>query len=158
MRLFTAYADLRAALDLPSDHPGAFRFLPQFMPAGFRCADCKRDVLFMMNGGTGYARTAANEMICYACADAQQVAKMAAHIDGPFYCYLARDGRTITTWTGCYLGRVLHSSSSRAGWHGAEIWRFRVIDASGREWNGRGAGPGMECTIRLAACSKPRAA
>lgn len=39
--------------------------------------------------------------------------------------------------------------------YGAPMGR---CDSAGREWNGRGAGPGMACTLRLAACSKQRAA
>lgn len=158
MRLFESYSDLRAALDLPADAPGAFRFLTQFMPAGFRCDGCGEEVAFQTDGGTGYARTDDNAMICYACADKRQAADMAAHTSGPFYCYLSGDGRSVTTWTGGYLGRVLHSNSNRSGWRGSEVWRFRVRDAAGREWNGRGAGPNMSCTLRLAASSKQRAA
>lgn len=157
MRVFETYAALSAALTLAADAPGAFRFKSEFMPAGFRCEGCQRAVLFMTECGTGYARTVDNGMICYACADKRQAADMAAHTSGPFHCYMDRDGRNVTTWTGGYLGRVLRSNSSRSGWHGSEVWRFRVRDAAGWEWNGRGAGPGRACTLRLAAVRKPRA-
>lgn len=56
MRHFDDYAGLQAALNLPADAPGAFRFLPQFGPASFRCADCGHGMLNTSgNGGTGYA-------------------------------------------------------------------------------------------------------
>jgi hypothetical protein len=94
----------------------------------------------------GHGRTD-GAMHCYACCDAMARADMLDR-SKPFCAYLASDARTVTTWTGGRLGTVSAHTSSRVGWHGAEIHRFHVCDVHGNLWHGRGSGPGMVCTLR----------
>jgi hypothetical protein len=81
MRVFYTYAELRFACDLAPDAPGAFRFLPAYGPAGFRCSQCqktKRLPTDGKSGGTGYAVTRDDAAICYACASENERAAMVA--------------------------------------------------------------------------------
>jgi hypothetical protein len=152
MRHFENYAQLSAALDLPADAPGAFRFAPAYGPATFYCVACKARCLLDTVGGftPGYAQKRdSDDMVCYPCADALQVAEIRDSA-GPFYCYVSSDGKRVTTWTGGTLGTVTNYGESRAGWNGGTIARFHVTDVHGRKWYGRGGGRGMCCTLRLA--------
>lgn len=148
MRVFNTYQELRAALDLPDDDRRAFRFLPEFAPAGFVCATCKKTIPFPFSGGcTGYGLDNDKSMHCYACCNAKDRAKLLT-TTGPFYVYLNSDGTAVISWPGGELGRVHCLTVSRNGWHGAEIARFHVRDVHGQWWQGRGAGRGMACTLR----------
>jgi hypothetical protein len=141
-RHFDNYAALNAALD-----SGAFRFLPQFGPASFQCADCGPRPLETSGNacGTGYAIYGDDTMICYACADARQRAELLDR-SGPFSCYVSSDGRTVTTWTGGKLGDVV--SSSLGGGFGDRMLHVRVRDVHGGLWHGKGAGAGMSIRLR----------
>jgi len=158
MKTFKNYAELQAALALPAEAPGAFRFFPAYGPAAFRCSDCGHAMLDTSEGALtpGYALTRTNEMICYPCADNRQRAEI-RDAAGPFYAYLACDGKRVTTWTGGTLGDVSSLGVSRSGWHGSEIARFHVRDIHGQWWQGRGAGRGVACTLRRMKSRSPQA-
>lgn len=129
-------------------NPCAFRFKPEYMPAGFKCCDCGAVRMFPREGFvTGYARVDGNQLCCYECVDARQRAAIAKR-PSVFYAYLSSRGDSVTTWSGGELGQVYCMGNSRSGWHGANIARFHVRDAHGNWWQGRGAGRGIVCTLR----------
>lgn len=66
----------------------------------------------------------------------------------PFFCYLSRDGKTVTGWKGNVLGNVQRLTVG--GGFGNCIHHIRVTDVHGGEWYGRGPGLGMY--TRLRAC------
>lgn len=86
-------------------------------------------------------------MHCYACCHAMDVQQLLDR-SKPFGAYLSGDGRTVTNWPGGALAQVYNLDSSRSGWHGSRIYRFRARDVHGNWWSGRGAGQGMYCTLR----------
>ena len=145
IRKFDSYADLQSALALPVGEPGAFRFLPEYAPAHFKCADCGHGEL-RTGGGTGYA-VVDNAMLCYACCDNRQRAELKTHA-GPFYGYLSSDCARVTTWSGGALMTITHADYSDNGWHGSRIYSVRARDCHGNMWHGRGAGPSMVITMR----------
>lgn len=154
MQIFDIGHHLDSALQAPEFHahgernPCAFRFKPEYAPAGFKCCDCGAVRLFNIGGvGTGYARVDGNQLCCYECVDKRQLAELAKR-PAAFTVYLSSDGRHVITWSGGILGRVHSLGVSRSGWHGAEIARFHVCDAHGQWWQGRGAGRSMVCTLR----------
>ena len=65
-----------------------------------------------------------------------------------FYCYVDSHANSVTGWKGNKLGTISNYDENPSGWHGATIARFRVLDASGNWWQGRGAGKNMCCTLR----------
>ena len=142
---FDNHAELQRALDA-----GTFRFLPEFGPASFKCADCGHGELDMSgNIDTGYAlRDGA--MLCYGCADVRQRHDMLDRSQ-PIAAYIASDGRSVTTWTGGKLGDVVSRSSVRltrlSYTHGSHMLAIRVRDPYGGEWYGRGS-PGLSVTLR----------
>lgn len=147
MRIFDTYTELRTALDLPALAPGAYRFANQYGRAGFVCAGCGVVRLFPVDSfSTGYGKQH-GQFFCFDCCTAGDLARLEAR-PAVFYAYLSGDRRTVSNWPGRELARVTQIGHSRAGWHGAEIWRFRAVDKFGQWWTGRGAGPGMCCTLR----------
>jgi hypothetical protein len=152
LRIFDTYAELSAAYALPADAPGAYRSL-----AAFRCDDCNAIKMLPKSDGTGcasgYALTPKphDRMVCYICADAQQREDLRDR-SRSFGAYLASDGRTIATWTGGELGRVIWSNpctlTRRSFWHDSRSYRsVRVRDVHGAYWFGRGS-PGVCITLR----------
>jgi hypothetical protein len=82
--------------------------------------------------------------MCYDCADTAQRAELLT--ERTHTGYLGRDGRTITTWTGGLLARVISSNTQTRqfpGYHQVIYWRG--IDIHGQRWYGRSGGNGM-CT------------
>lgn len=148
IQIFECGHHLDSALAMNPEWSGwAYRFLPSFGPAGFRCCDCGAVRMFPVNSGiTGYARVDGNQLCCYDCCDKRQREDMRDR-SKPFYAYLS-SGREVTTWTGGKLGTVYSYSQSRSGWHGGTIARFHVRDVHGQWWQGRGAGKSMACTLR----------
>ena len=90
-------------------------------------------------GGAGYAKTADGKLICYACADAQQIDDMRDRSSG-FCAYLSSDCKTVTTWTGGKLGDVV---SSQDGGQWASIKSVRVKDVHGAMWRAPRGQAGM---------------
>jgi hypothetical protein len=133
----------------------------QFTPAGpnstepapdnarFLCATCWRLFPARIPGqfSSPYGIDRAGGLHCLDCCHLRDVQKLKDR-GKAFFAYLSQDGRTITNWPGGELGRAHSVGHSRAGWHGATIYRFHVRDVHGEWWQGRGAGPGMCCTLR----------
>lgn len=96
----------------------------------------------------GYAVRPDDSRVCYACADADQLARAADPATRVLYAYVTSDGRTVSTWTGGELARVVaHGYSPRAAFgHGLNYWTVRTAD--GRRWHGSNAGPGMLIRLR----------
>lgn len=157
IRIFDIGHHLDSALGLDTSSEMAYRFTPEYGPAGFKCCDCGAVRMFphSLPGSTyvcttGYATVQGNQLCCYACADARQRRDLLDQ-SKPFGAYLSKlpgGQRVVTTWTGGRLGDVHALTFSRSGWHGAEIARFHVRDVHGQWWQGRGAGDGMCCTLR----------
>lgn len=99
---------------------------------------------------TGTAHTRDGREICWTCADREQVEAMRDR-SKPTGGYLSSDGRTVTTWTGGYLGTVVRSTPVRlARWswcHGKTMQAIRVRDVHGAMWYGR-TSPGVCVTLR----------
>lgn len=107
--------------------------------------------------GTGVGRLPDGRTLCYACCDEHA---MNALLDRskPFVAYVSNDGRTVTTWTGGHLGRIVQAlpcKLSRRSWtHSDSSYRsLRVIDVHGNAWYGRGS-PGISIVLR--ACKGDR--
>lgn len=98
--------------------------------------------------GTGYAITPDGDYLCYACADERILADIAAARPGDRApgLYLSNDNRTITSWSGGTIMRLVQKGTR----HNFSRDRFYLTarDASGRTWYGTGA-PGQYCTLRL---------
>ena len=114
---------------------------------GFLCSACWIQKPVKAAGGTGYGVDAAGRLICYVCCHRQDLEDLRAR-PAAFYCYVSSDRQHVTSWPGGVLGRVHEYQESRSGWHGSTIARFRVLDAFGQWWQGRGAGAGLFCTLR----------
>lgn len=165
MRIFTSYRELTAALALPADAPGAFRFCgahqekgkwvsdaPGHPFTGWQCESCGAVKMFAdkWDVGTGYGilrKENTEYMHCYACCTAEDKRQLLDRTK-PFCAYVSCDGETLSNWPGDPLGKIHSYSESRAGWHGGTIARFHVRDCHGQWWQGRGAGKGMACTLR----------
>lgn len=65
----------------------------------------------------------------------------------PFGCYVSCDGATVIGWKGGKLGDIVGGMSVPPR-GSLQPHRFRVRDIQGNWWAGRGAGPGMSCTLR----------
>lgn len=96
----------------------------------------------------GYARTNDGRVLCYFCADVEQlVTAQHAQRGDRIYAYLSSDGQSITTWTGGMLGRVTRRTE---GWISPTA-RGVYIAAKilGGPWvYGRGSGNGMCIALR----------
>lgn len=152
IRIFEIGHHLDSALECPTTGPRApmaFRFLPDYGPAGFRCCDCGAVRMFDLSGkscGTGYARVDGNQLCCYACTDARQREEMRKR-PARFGAYISRNGRNLTTWSGGILGNVVNESHHRNNW-GAWIHCYTIRDVHGKYWHGRNAGPNMCIVVR----------
>jgi len=149
IRIFDIGHHLDAALEAPTSSPMAFRFLPEYGPAGFKCCDCGAVRMFPMSGtvgGTGYAVVPGNQLCCYDCADKRQREDMRDR-SRPFTAYISSDGARLTTWSGGTLGHVISHSSHCNNW-GARIHCYSVRDVHGAYWHGRSSGPDMCISVR----------
>lgn len=106
--------------------------------------------------GTGYATIReTNERICYACADARQVADLltadryVAYLKVPVHTPTSHTttGSTLTTWTGGTLARVTWLTKSRHN-IGGHLYHFNATDVHGQQWYGTSPGPGMYARMR----------
>lgn len=158
MRIFKTHAALEAALALdPCKTHRAFRFLPEYMPAGFICGDCGETHPFKLGGGTGYGTDSAGAMFCYGCGAERCAAELER--DGKGCLYLSprtkaeRDARNasatykLTDWTGemsIPVYGVRKGSHNLAGTR-YDVWfKFR-----GREWHGVQYGENTQlCHVR----------
>lgn len=120
-------------------------------PAACEAKDCGRPFPVLAPGeygATGYAYdSATREFVCYFCADARQVA--ALKTETTYGAYVSGDAKTITTWSGGLLMRVLYTSELRSGFGGRQLY-VRARDVHGAEWYGRGAGAGMSIHLKRA--------
>ena len=89
--------------------------------------------------GTGYAVTPEETKICYACADAAQVADVADPAITMFLGYVTQN--TITTWTGGMLGWVTRRMEGERRYSSLGMpmrWvSYDVGTPDGRRWYGR---------------------
>lgn len=142
MRIFETETELDAALDMHPLAIGAFRFVKQYAPAGFRCSQCGETKPFpLQGGGTGYAIDQRG-FVCYACCGENDRRDMIA--SGKALLYLTRepiadrhypfaDGK-ITNWPGtlampCRVRRGHHNIAR----HRYDAW-FKGPD--GANWHG----------------------
>lgn len=86
--------------------------------------------------------------ICYACCHAHDLAQLRDR-SRPMGVYVSCDGKTVSNWPGGILGRVVAEWRSRSGF--ADVTHYRVIDAHGARWYGKGPGRGMYLRLRPAA-------
>jgi hypothetical protein len=131
MRTFQTISELNATLALAPLEPGAFRFAKQFMPAGFRCADCGEVKPFKIQGGTGYGRLNDNPeaMVCYACCGKREMATMRA--TGKATLYLFQNH--VTNWP----GTLKIPCTVRTGRHNiARVRRDVWFSFEGARWHG----------------------
>lgn len=106
MRLFNNYRELRDALDLEPDAPGAFRFLEAYGPAAFTCSHCGEPKPLVTNaqgGGTGYGLFDDELMLCYPCCGLYDRDRL--HHEGTGYLYLNSDTGTVSNWCGSLVLR-----------------------------------------------------
>lgn len=96
----------------------------------------------------GYARTHDGRVLCYFCANSEQlVTAQHAQRGDRIFAYVSSDGQSITTWTGGMLGRVTRRSE---GWVSPSA-RGVYITAKilGGPWvYGRGGGNGQCINLR----------
>lgn len=163
MRVFLTYADLQAALELdPCKSHRAFRFLPEYSPAGFRCATCGEVKPFPFNGcGTGYGverdESGAESFHCYACCSEKERARLIERGEGHLYLTglplfgmkpKPGEGLRLSDWPG---GLSFPVKSHWTGRHDiARVVHFvRFIGPDGREWAGRMTGENTQvCRVR----------
>ena len=107
-------------------------------------------------GGSGYAVTRSGTVLCYPCSNELEREQMAGAQS--YVAYLSSDGKTLTTWPGGELARVVATSASRTGFYGSSITYVRAVAPDGSVWYGKGAGRGMILTIRRVKSSRPIAA
>lgn len=159
--VFETYADLQAALDRnPCESAHAFRFLPEYMPAGFRCSDCGKVKPFKLGGGTGYGirrdADGRESMSCYACCSKRERADLITKGEGFLYlsglpCFgMKADGKglRLTDWPG---GLSFPVSSHWTGRHNiARVVHFvRFTGPDGKQWAGRMVGENTQvCRVR----------
>lgn len=173
MRVFKTYGQLQTALARdPAKSARAFRFLPEYMPAGFVCADCREIKPFKLGGGTGFGvrqirckvwsagaaepeESVTESMSCYACCSERERADLIASGKGVLYlCGTARFGLSadgkglrVTDWPGGLVFPVRHSWQGKGGFgHKATYVRFTGPD--GKEWSGRNVGDSEVCHVR----------
>jgi hypothetical protein len=94
---------------------------------------------------TGRATLPDGRHVCYDCADAWQREEL--RTVRSFTAYLTDEGRTISTWSGGTLGRVVQSGTGSAGYCGTATY-VQVVDCHGQRWHGRGPGVGMYIRLR----------
>lgn len=102
MRLFNNYRELRDALDEKPEHPDAFRFLPEYAPACFKCDECGEWVALVTDGnacGTGYGlEPVTDAMVCYPCCGKRDRQRLER--EGKGYLYLNEKTGTLSNWCG----------------------------------------------------------
>lgn len=144
MRVFETHKQLEEALERdPCKSHRAFRFLPEYMPAGFVCSDCKQTVPFKLDGGTGYGTDKQDNMFCYPCGAIRSANDLEREGKGVLYL----SGRKVGDWTGelsIPVHRVAKGSHNLAGTR-YDVWfRFR-----GTEWHGVQYGDNTQiCHVR----------
>lgn len=84
--------------------------------------------------------------ICYACCHARDLAQLLDR-SKPIGVYVACDGKTVSNWPGATLGRVTAEWRQRSG---IAVMHYRVTDAHGGRWYGKGSGRGMYLRLRPA--------
>lgn len=160
MRTFETPRDLDAACALdPCQSAHAFRFLPEYMPAGFRCADCGQVKPFKLGGGTGYARTRDGEgeaFACYDCASLRERESLLIHGEGVLYltgipCLglkpRAGEPMRVGDWPGGLSFPVSAHWTGRHNW-GGKVHFVRFTGPDGAEWSGRNLGDSQICRVR----------
>lgn len=99
--------------------------------------------------GTGKARTAEGEEICYDCANARERADF--NVSERYGAYLNGGASQVQTWPGGFLANVTRTTHHR---HmtpsGAlyERWHVWAVGDHGVRWYGTGPGPGMYVRLR----------
>ena len=150
MRVFQNYSELAEAYALPTTATAAFRILPSFGPAGFRCADCESIITLPTdNQGcpSGYSVDSTKTIMrCYPCTDKLQLSEM--QNSNAFTGYLSCDGKHFTTWTGGVLAKVIQERESKSGFRRSRITHIQAIDPAGAKWHGKGSGRGTCITLR----------
>lgn len=113
----------------------------------FHCSQCKSDKPLQTSGGTGYATNSNNSLVCYDCANVNELTAFKAA--NRYDAYLSNDGLKITTWTGCELAKVTRKWRTSAGGFASRtiITRIRATAADGSAWCGQGPGEGMYCRL-----------
>lgn len=115
------------------------------------CAKCGNDFPPIASNGVaaGYAITGNGSHICYTCADEQQRADMRQF--DKYGAYLSSDGKSLTTWTGSELAKVISEKTvSGGGFHFGSLTAIRAKAPDGSIWYGKGSGRGMLLRIRKA--------
>lgn len=110
------------------------------------CIDCGSVLVPMTDGPTGIAYTAANEPMCYPCADKRQIAQLTER--APMLVYMSSDERTLTTWTGGKLATITRVRKARNNFGGTLRYYFRATDVHGAAWHGTSPGPNMFARMR----------
>lgn len=112
------------------------------------CAETGKSFTVESDGFTfNYARQASGEIISD---EGVNIRERRGLLDRskPFGCYMSGDGMHVTGWKGNILGTVTQYTAHRTGFYGSYQHYFSVTDVHGGLWAGRGAGPGMYCTLR----------
>lgn len=113
------------------------------------CQDCGET--FVADGFlTGYGERDGKKY-CYKCCNAHELREFSKA--EKYSCYISTDGKTITTWPGGRLARVV-SLSMHAGGFGGEYATVRAVADDGTEWHGRGGGPGCYVNLRRSRAGK----
>ena len=163
MRTFETYQELESALARnPCESAFAFRFLPEYSPAQFRCATCREyKPLPIGGGGTGYGverdDSGVESFHCYACCSEKERARLIERGEGFRYltglpCFGLRPEKgeplRLKDWPGNLSFPV---KSHWTGRHSiARVVHFvRFIGPDGREWAGRMTGENTQvCRVR----------
>ncbi|MGW4719902.1 hypothetical protein [Nocardia sp. NPDC004260] len=147
----------RRALRHQERYGAAEAFRPYTTPNGIECgwyarhgtADCGHEYSNIGPDGragisTGYSVDRDTDRSrCYGCSDARARAGLdsLAYGHGCAVGYVSDDGRTLTTWTGGVLARVIEHRPGRS----RHFWQF---ERGGRRFHGTNAGPGCPVTVR----------
>lgn len=107
--------------------------------------DCCGGVCIPEGCAVGYAVTNDGRKLCYQCCDNSQRLEFSAA--ERFSAYVSSDGKSLTTWTGGKLARVVGISRHRGGF-GGEYFSIQAVAPNGARWYGRGGGPGMFANLR----------
>jgi hypothetical protein len=94
---------------------------------------------------TGYGETPDGRRLCFPCCDQSQRLEFSAA--DRFSAYVAGDGKTVTTWTGGKLARIVGMTRHRGGF-GGEYVTVQAVAPNGARWYGRGGGAGVYVNLR----------
>jgi len=96
--------------------------------------------------GTGYAvvreEGKEDKHLCYDCCDNDQREEMKDR-SRAYTCYLSCDGKSVSTWSGGELGKVISKSQikhafGRSYSHNGKVrWAINIRDVHGKLWYGR---------------------